>query len=161
MSVVKDYILGLYEKESRLDGRKFDEFRKVEVEYGISPKSAEGSARVRIGNTEVVAGVKMDVGQPYPDNPDEALCFDMLSPVGTEIIGGSVRSMDVEDMQKRLAADGEDIKSYEWYMDLRKYGSVPHAGYGIGIERVIAWICGLDNIKDAIPFPRTMGRFTP
>ena len=89
MSVVKDYILGLYEKESRLDGRKFDEFRKVEVEYGISPKSAEGSARVRIGNTEVVAGVKMDVGQPYPDNPDE----------GTIVVNAELLPMSSPDFE--------------------------------------------------------------
>lgn len=96
-----------------------------------------------------------------PENTDEALCFDMLAPNGVEIIGGSVRSMDVEDMEERLKAEGEDPKNYEWYFDLRKYGGVPHAGYGIGTERVIAWICGLDNIKDAIAFPRTMTRYKP
>ena len=93
---------------------------------------------------------------------DEALCFDMLAPgTGVEIVGGSQRSLDVKDMEDRLKADGEDPKDYEWYFDSRKYGSVPHSGYGVGTERVIAWICGLDNIKDAIPFPRTMGRYTP
>ena len=97
-----------------------------------------------------------------PKNPDEALCFDMLAPkIGTEIVGGSQRSMDIEDMKKRLEADGEDPSNYEWYFDLRRYGGVPHSGYGVGTERVIAWICGLDTIKDAIPFPRTMLRWTP
>ncbi len=96
------------------------------------------------------------------EDPKEALCFDMLAPEGyCEIVGGSERSLDIKDMEKRLKADGEDPKQYDWYFDLRKYGSVPHSGYGVGVERVIAWICGLDNIKDAIPFPRTMLRYKP
>jgi asparaginyl-tRNA synthetase len=99
---------------------------------------------------------------PSEDNPKEALCFDMLAPEGyCEIIGGSERSLLVDDMKKRLKADGEDPSSYEWYFDLRRYGSVPHSGYGVGVERVISWICGIDNIKDAIAFPRTMLRKAP
>ena len=97
-----------------------------------------------------------------PEQPDEALCFDMLAPqTGVEIVGGSERSMDIEDMKERLRADGEDPENYQWYFDTRIYGGVPHAGYGVGTERVVAWICGLDNIKDAIPFPRTMLRWKP
>ena len=97
-----------------------------------------------------------------PEFPDEALCFDMLAPqTGVEIVGGSQRSMDIEDMKERLLADGEDVSQYEWYFETRKFGGVPHSGYGVGTERVIAWICGLENIKDAIPFPRTMLRFKP
>ena len=99
---------------------------------------------------------------PSNDNPEEALCFDMLAPEGgLEIIGGSERSLLVDDMIKRLEADGEDPTKYEWYFDLRRYGSTDHSGYGLGVERVIQWICGLENIKDAIPFPRTMIRKTP
>jgi asparaginyl-tRNA synthetase len=98
-----------------------------------------------------------------PKHPDEALCFDMLAPEKCgEIVGGSQRSVDIEDMSKRLKADGEeDLSPYQFYFDLRKYGSVPHSGYGVGLERVIKWICGLESIKDAIPFPRTMLRMTP
>ncbi|VVB79929.1 Asparagine--tRNA ligase [uncultured archaeon] len=97
-----------------------------------------------------------------PENPKEALCFDMLAPEGyCEIVGGSERSLDVKDMEKRLKADNENPKNYSWYFDLRKYGSVPHSGYGVGVERVVSWICGLDSIKDAIAFPRTMTRVTP
>jgi len=99
---------------------------------------------------------------PSKENPKEALCFDMLAPEGyCEIIGGSERSLLVDNMKKRLNADGEDPKNYNWYFDLRRYGSVPHSGYGLGVERVVSWICGLDNIKDAIPFPRTMLRKAP
>ena len=99
---------------------------------------------------------------PSEDNPKEALCFDMLAPEGyCEIIGGSERSLLVEDMKRRLEADGEDPENYSWYFALRRYGSVPHSGYGLGVERVVQWMCGLDNIKDAIPFPRTLTRKTP
>ncbi len=99
---------------------------------------------------------------PSEENPKEALCFDMLAPEGyCEIIGGSERSLSVEDMSNRLKADGEDPNNYKWYFELRNYGSVPHSGYGLGVERVVSWICGLDNIKDAIPFPRTMLRKAP
>jgi len=99
---------------------------------------------------------------PSEENPKEALCFDMLAPEGyCEIIGGSERSLLVEDMKRRLKADGEDPENYSWYFALRCYGSVPHSGYGLGVERVVQWMCGLDNIKDAIPFPRTMIRKFP
>jgi len=99
---------------------------------------------------------------PSEENPEEALCFDMIAPEGyCEIIGGSQRGLSIENMEKRLKSEGEDPQNYDWYFDLRKYGSVPHSGYGVGVERVISWICGLDNIKDAIPFPRTMDRKEP
>ena len=99
---------------------------------------------------------------PSEENPKEALCFDMLAPEGyCEIVGGSERSLLVDNMIERLEADGEDPKNYEWYFELRRYGSVPHSGYGVGVERVVMWLCGIDNIKDAIPFPRTMNRKAP
>ncbi|MFP4522927.1 MAG: asparagine--tRNA ligase [Candidatus Woesearchaeota archaeon] len=96
-----------------------------------------------------------------PQFPDEALCVDILSPTGVEITGGSQRSMDIEDMKKRLQAEDEDPANYQWYFDTRIYGGVPHSGYGIGTERVIQWITGTENIKDCIPFPRTMLRWSP
>jgi len=99
---------------------------------------------------------------PDKENPKEALCFDMLAPEGyCEIIGGSERSLLVKNMMERLRKEGENPETYDWYFDLRRYGSVPHCGYGVGVERVVSWICRLDNIKDAIPFPRTMLRKTP
>ena len=99
-----------------------------------------------------------------PDKKDTktALCFDMLAPEGYgELIGGSQRSTDIAYMTERLKQMGENVKNYQWYFDLRKFGSVPHAGYGVGVERVVAWICKTDNIKDTIPFPRTLLRFRP
>lgn len=97
-----------------------------------------------------------------PQHPDEALCFDMLAPEGYgEIVGGSQRSTDIEELMESLDQQGEDPRNYEWYLDLRRYGSVPHSGYGVGVERLLAWICALDNIKDAIAFPRTVTRKSP
>jgi asparaginyl-tRNA synthetase len=91
-----------------------------------------------------------------------ARCFDMLAPEGYgELIGGSERDINIEELKRYLEQDGENPDHYEFYFDTRKYGSVPHSGYGLGVERLIAWICGLENIKDAIPFPRTLTRMIP
>lgn len=87
---------------------------------------------------------------------------DFLAPEGYgEVIGGSQREEDIEKIKKRLIEQGEDPKEYEFYLDTRRYGSVPHGGFGLGVERIISWICGLETIKDAIPFPRTMTRWKP
>ncbi|MFO7872075.1 MAG: asparagine--tRNA ligase [Candidatus Undinarchaeales archaeon] len=97
-----------------------------------------------------------------PENPKTALCFDMIAPEGyREIVGGSERSTDIEQMKKDLKKEGAGVGDYDWFFDLRKYGSVPHSGYGVGVERVICWICGFDDIKNAVTFPRTMKRFEP
>lgn len=87
--------------------------------------------------------------------------MDMLVPGVGEIIGGSEREEDIEEIKRKLAAQGETPEDYGWYMDTRKYGSVQHSGFGLGIDRVVQWICGLDSIHEAIGFPRTMDRITP
>lgn len=139
----------------------------IEVPFGKDLRTEEERAIMQHFETPVVVThypvEAMGFYKPRdPENPDEALCFDMLAPkIGTEIVGGSQRSMNINDMKQRLEAEGEDPSNYEWYFDLRRYGGVPHSGYGVGTERVLAWICGLENIKDAIPFPRTMLRWTP
>ncbi len=139
----------------------------IEVPFGKDLRTEEERAIMQHFDTPLVVThypvEAMGFYKPRdPEQRDEALCFDMLSPkLGTEIVGGSERSMDVEDMKQRLEAEGEDTKDYEWYFDLRRYGGVPHSGYGVGTERVLMWICGLDSIRDAIPFPRTMTRWTP
>ncbi len=104
--------------------------------------------------------------KPVEENADTpgpvARCFDMLAPSGYgELIGGSERDTDVDALIDALEKEGEKITNYEWYLDLRRYGSIKHSGYGVGVERVISWICNLDNIKDSIPFPRTLTRFAP
>jgi asparaginyl-tRNA synthetase len=97
-----------------------------------------------------------------PNNPKVTLNFDMLAPEGYgEIVGGSERDTSLEELVAGLKAQGDNPENYDWYLDSRRFGSVPHSGYGLGVERVISWICGLDNIKDAIPFPRTMLRKNP
>ncbi|RLF35900.1 MAG: hypothetical protein DRM99_03805 [Thermoplasmata archaeon] len=95
-------------------------------------------------------------------NPKVAECFDCLLPEGNgELIGGSERETNVEEIKKSLKFWKEKIEDYNFYMELLKYGAIPHAGFGLGIERFVKWICGLDNIKDAIGFPRTMTRYLP
>jgi asparaginyl-tRNA synthetase len=97
-----------------------------------------------------------------PKNPKVALCFDALAPEGHgELIGGSERDTDIKELEKSLKRVGEKLEDYKYYLDTRRYGSVPHAGFGMGVERLVKWICGLDNIKDAIGFPRTMLRYKP
>ncbi|MEK6912839.1 MAG: asparagine--tRNA ligase [Nanoarchaeota archaeon] len=88
--------------------------------------------------------------------------FDMIAPEGYgELVGGSQREEDIEKIKANLKAQGEDPSKYDFYLDTRRYGSVPHGGFGMGVERVISWICGLETIKDAIAFPRTMTRYSP
>lgn len=95
-------------------------------------------------------------------NPELALCNDVLAPEGYgEIIGASERETDNSLLIKRLKKEGANLENYKWYLDLRKYGSVPHSGFGMGMERVLRWICKLDHIRDAIPFPRMMNRYYP
>ena len=94
--------------------------------------------------------------------PDVVLNMDMLAPEGYgEIIGGSQREDDLQVLEKRMAEEGMDPTPYQWYLDLRRYGTVPHGGFGLGIERTVAWICGLRHIRETIPFPRLMGRIYP
>ncbi|MCD6381785.1 MAG: asparagine--tRNA ligase, partial [Candidatus Aenigmarchaeota archaeon] len=91
-----------------------------------------------------------------------AKCFDMLAPEGYgEIVGGSERDTDIKALIENLKKDGEPLENYKFYLDLRRYGSVQHSGYGLGVERVVAWICGIDNVKDSIPFPRSVDRWSP
>ena len=97
-----------------------------------------------------------------PKNPTTALGFDMLGPEENhELIGGSVRDTNLDELKKSLKAKGEKLEDYEYYFDIHSYGAVPHGGYGLGTERLVKWICGLETIKDAIGFPRTMTRWKP
>jgi asparaginyl-tRNA synthetase len=97
-----------------------------------------------------------------PARPEVVLCNDLLAPEGYgEIIGGSQRIDDVRELLRRLQEEGLPREPYEWYLDLRRYGSVPHAGFGLGLERTVAWICGLPHVRETIPFPRLINRLTP
>ena len=97
-----------------------------------------------------------------PENPQVCLSVDLLAPEGYgEIIGGGERTARLELLEKRIEEHGLPREAFEWYLDLRRYGSVPHSGFGLGIERTVAWICGLHHIRQTIPFPRTLGRIYP
>ncbi|TGN18581.1 asparagine--tRNA ligase [Leptospira idonii] len=97
-----------------------------------------------------------------PDDPRTVLCADLLAPDGVgEIIGGSEREEDYQKIIDRLMEEGLPPKDYEWYLDLRKYGSVPHSGFGMGLERILAWICGLSHVRECIPYPRMIYRLHP
>jgi asparaginyl-tRNA synthetase len=100
--------------------------------------------------------------QPDPENSDFVLCADMLAPEGYgEIVGGSERIWDAELLKQRLKEHNLSEKDFGWYLDLRRYGSVPHSGFGIGLERTVAWICGLDHVRETIPFARLINRLRP
>jgi asparaginyl-tRNA synthetase len=97
-----------------------------------------------------------------PEDPRLALCVDMLAPEGYgEIIGGSQRVADLDTLLARLAEHNLPQEPLEWYLDLRRYGSVPHSGFGLGLERVVGWLCGLKHVREAIPFPRLLDRLYP
>ncbi len=97
-----------------------------------------------------------------PENDKLALAMDVLAPEGYgEIIGGSQREDDLEMMRNRIAEHDLPESIFSWYLDLRKYGTVPHSGFGLGLERTVAWICGLSHLRETIPFPRMMGRLSP
>jgi len=100
--------------------------------------------------------------KPDPQRPEVALCADLLASEGYgEIIGGGQRIDDYHLLEKRIKEHNLPRESYEWYLDLRKYGSVPHSGFGLGIERTVAWICGLSHIRETIPFPRMLNKIYP
>ncbi len=108
------------------------------------------------------SAIKAFYMQPDSIDPTKALCVDVLAPEGYgEIIGGSQRIHDYDLLKSRIEQAHLPLGAFEWYLDLRKYGSVPHSGFGMGIERAVAWICGLDHVRETIPFARTLNRIYP
>jgi len=108
------------------------------------------------------AGIKAFYMQPDPDDPGKALCVDVLAPEGYgEIIGGSQRIHDHDLLRDRIREHGLPSEAFQWYLDIRKYGTVPHSGFGMGIERFVTWICGISHLREAIPYPRQIHRIYP
>jgi len=108
------------------------------------------------------AQVKAFYMEPDPNRQDLALCVDVLAPEGYgEIIGGGQRASSLDLLTRRLEEHHLPASSFDWYLDLRKYGTFPHSGFGMGIERAVAWICGLDHVRETIPFPRMLYRLRP
>ena len=100
--------------------------------------------------------------KPHPTREDVVIWADMIAPEGYgEIIGGSERATDYEFLLEQIKNHGLDENEYSWYLDLRKYGSVPHSGFGLGLERTVTWIAGIDHVREAIPFPRLLNRIYP
>ncbi|UJL48072.1 asparagine--tRNA ligase [Virgibacillus sp. NKC19-16] len=112
--------------------------------------------------TNYPAEIKAFYMKPHPTQSDVVLCADLIAPEGYgEIIGGSQRIDDLALMQKRYEQHNLTGPAYEWYLELRKYGSVPHSGFGLGLERTVAWLSGVDHVRETIPFPRLLNRLYP
>jgi len=162
-TVKKPFVRMTYDEALKILKEKCD----FEVEWGKDLRTLEEEKLVALYDLPVIVThypkkVKAFYMTEDPENPKVVWGCDFLAPEGNgEIIGGSHREPDIEKVKARLIEDGEDPLEYEFYLDTRKYGSVPHAGFGLGVERLVKWICGLDSIKDAIPFPRTMERYKP
>lgn len=139
----------------------------MEVEWGKDLRTIEEDKLSSLFDTPIICTHYPKIVKAFymiedPKDPRTVQGCDFIAPEGYgEIIGGSQREHDIEKIKERLVEQGEECTNYNFYLDTRKYGSVPHGGFGLGVERLVSWICGLDNIKDAIPFPRTMERYKP
>jgi asparaginyl-tRNA synthetase len=106
--------------------------------------------------------VKAFYMEPWPDRPEVCKSVDLLAPEGYgEIIGGSERISDPQVLLQRIQQHELPTEAYQWYLELRRFGSVPHSGFGLGVERTVSWICGIHHIRETIPFPRTINRIYP
>ncbi len=142
--------------------------QRFRSQLGRRPGRRRGDRAVRrLFDTPVLVHRYPAASKPFymkhdPDRPDLALCVDMLAPEGYgEIIGGGQREDDYETLKQRIIDHGLPLEPFNWYLDLRRYGSVPHAGFGMGIERAVTWICGTHHVREAVPFPRMMERLEP
>ena len=143
------------------------EKKKMSVQWGKDLRTIEEDKLSELFDTPIIVTrypkvVKAFYMKEDTENPKVVLGFDMIAPEGYgEIVGASQREEDIEKLKKNLISQGENPDDYEFYFDTRRYGSVPHGGYGLGVERLISWICKLETIKDAMPYPRTMTRWYP
>ena len=149
------------------DALKILKAKGVELEWGRDLRTFEERALTEGKSKPIVVTHYPKVSQAFykrrdPQDPKYVLAFDVIAgdDVG-EIVGGSERETDLEYLKQAIVESGEDPKTYDWYLDTRRYGNVQHAGFGMGVERLLQWICKLGHIRDAIPFPRTPARFAP
>jgi asparaginyl-tRNA synthetase len=146
-----------------------DKLRKkgLEVKFGDDFGADEETALVSDTAQPLIvsrfpAAIKSFYMQPDPEDPEVVLGLDMLAPEGYgEIIGGSQRIHDLKLLEQRLKEHKLPKEAYEWYLDVRRYGTFPHSGFGMGLERFVAWVCGIHHLREAIPYPRTMKRIYP
>ena len=141
--------------------------RGIEMEWGDDFGAPQETAVASMFDrpvfvTHYPTKVKAFYMQPDPNRPEVVLASDLLAPEGYgEIIGGSERIADYALLKQRIIENGLPLEEYRWYLDTRKYGSVPHSGFGLGIERTVAWLCHLDHLREASPFPRMINRLRP
>lgn len=145
-----------------LNANGFDDIKWGE-DFGAPHETALAeSYDMPIFITNYPIGIKPFYMQPHPERDDVVLCADMIAPEGYgEIIGGSERIHDYDLMKQRIQEHGLDEEAYAWYLDLSKYGAVPHSGFGLGLERTVAWISGVEHVRESIPFPRLLNRLYP
>jgi asparaginyl-tRNA synthetase len=162
-TVKKPFVRMTYDEALKILKEKYDQ----DIEWGKDLRTIEEDNLSKLYDVPIICTHYPKIVKAFymieePGRPEVVQGCDFIGPEGYgEIIGGSQREHDIEKIKERLEEQGEDPKQYEFYLDTRRYGSVPHGGFGLGVERVVSWICGLDNIKDAIPFPRTMERYKP
>jgi asparaginyl-tRNA synthetase len=161
-SISKKYKRMRYEEAVKLAKRKFPHF-----EYGQDLTEKEEREIVRDFDVPVIVTHYPSALKPFYHRPDPkdntvVLCNDILAPEGYgEVIGSGERCWHEEELIARMKEEGIDPAPYKWYLDLRRYGSVPHAGFGLGLDRLTAWICKAPHIRDVVPFPRTIRRYYP
>ena len=162
-------LLGRALDRCKEDLKRLDRLRKkgFEVKFGDDLGADEETALVSDAAQPLIvtrfpAVIKSFYMQPDPEDPEVVLGLDMLAPEGCgEIIGGSQRIHDLKLLEQRLKEHKLPKEAYEWYLDVRRYGTFPHSGFGMGLERFVAWVCGVHHLREAIPYPRTMKRIYP
>ncbi|MCZ6747265.1 MAG: asparagine--tRNA ligase [Acidobacteria bacterium] len=156
-----------YDQAARILDEKSNERPELAFTYGDDFGAPHEAALVEDQDkpllvTHYPTAVKAFYMQPAADDPDKALCVDVLAPDGYgEIIGGSQRIHDLELLQTRIREHDLPQEAFEWYLDIRRYGSVPHSGFGMGLERFVAWVTGIHHLRETIPYPRMIHRLTP
>ncbi len=156
------YLIELYEKETDPEKKELLKF-----EWGMDFGAPHEAELTKLNEKPVFvygypSAVKAFYMEPWPGRPEVCKSVDMLAPEGYgEICGGSERVSDHDALLARIKKEGLPEEAFKWYLELRKYGSVPHSGFGMGVERVVAWLCGIEHIREAIPFPRTIKRVYP
>jgi len=138
----------------------------MSLEWGQDLRTLEERELTKDSKVPIVVTHYPKVSQAFykardPKNPEVVLAFDVIAPVVGELVGGSERERDIKVLEQSLRDQGQDLQRVQWYLDTRRYGSVQHSGFGMGMERLIQFICRLEHIRDAIPFPRTPARFAP
>jgi asparaginyl-tRNA synthetase len=156
------YLIDLYEKETDPERKELLKF-----EWGMDFGAPHETELTKLNEKPLFvygypSAVKAFYMEPWPNRPEVCKSVDLLAPEGYgEICGGSERMSDHDALLARIKKEGLPEEAFKWYLELRKYGSVPHSGFGMGVERVVAWICGIEHIREAIPFPRTIKRVYP